>query len=53
MFTGAGSSVITIGINNVFDQAPSVIFNGFLGTSDASTYDFLGRYMYVRFSHYL
>ena len=53
VFTGAGSSVITIGINNVFDQAPSVIFNGFLGTSDASTYDFLGRYMYVRFSHYL
>ncbi len=53
LFSGAGGSVITVGINNVFDQAPAVIFNGFLGTSDASTYDFLGRYLYVRLSHYL
>ena len=45
--------MITIGINNVFDAAPAVIFNGFLGTSDASTYDYLGRYMYIRLSHYL
>ena len=53
LFTGAGGSVITVGINNVFDQAPAVIFNGSLGTSDASTYDFLGRYLYVRLSHFL
>ena len=53
LFTGAGGSVITVGMNNVFDQAPAVLFNGFLGTSDASTYDFLGRYLYVRFSHFL
>ena len=53
LFSRAGSSVITVGLNNVFDQAPSVIFNGFLGTSDASTYDYLGRYLYVRLSHYL
>lgn len=26
------------------------MFNGFLATSDASTYDFLGRYFYLRFS---
>ncbi len=30
------------GVNNLFDQPPAVIFNGFLGTS--GTYDFLGRY---------
>ncbi len=53
VFSGAGGSVITVGLNNVFDQTPSVIFNGFLGTSDASTYDYLGRYLYVRLSHYL
>ncbi len=53
LFSRAGGSVITVGVNNVFDQAPSVIFNGFLGTSDASTYDFLGRYLYIRLSHYL
>ncbi len=50
---GIGISVLTIGMNNVFDQAPAVIYNGFLGTSDASTYDFMGRYLYLRLSHYL
>ncbi len=51
--TRMGASVLTVGINNVFNQAPAVIFNGFLGTSDASTYDFMGRYLYLRLSHYL
>ena len=51
--TRMGASVMTVGINNIFNQRPAVIFNGFLGTSDASTYDFLGRYLYVRLSHYL
>ena len=53
LFTGAGSSVITLGINNLFDQAPAVLFNGSQGTSDSSSYDFLGRFLYVRFSHFL
>lgn len=52
-FTGAGGTVLTVGMNNVFDTPPAVIFNGFLGTSDASTYDFMGRYLYVRLSHFL
>ncbi|MDE2889652.1 MAG: TonB-dependent receptor [Gemmatimonadota bacterium] len=51
--TRAGASVLTVGINNVFNQRPAVIFNGFLGTSDSSTYDFMGRYMYARLSHFL
>ena len=51
--TRMGASVLTVGINNVFNQPPAVIFNGFLGTSDASTYDFMGRYLYLRLSHYL
>ena len=49
--TTFGYSTLTIGINNLLDQPPAVIYNGFLGTSDASTYDFLGRYLYVRLSH--
>ena len=53
LFSRAGGTVITVGVNNVFDSPPAVIFNGFLGTSDASTYDFLGRYLYVRLSHFL
>jgi outer membrane receptor protein involved in Fe transport len=44
-----GMSRLTLGVNNVLDQDPSVVFNGFLGTSDASTYDFLGRYYYLRY----
>jgi outer membrane receptor protein involved in Fe transport len=51
--TAFGHSVLTIGINNALNQAPAVIYNGFLGTSDANTYDFLGRYLYLRLSHAL
>ena len=50
--TDLGESVVTAGINNLLDQPPAVIFNGFLGTSDSNTYDFLGRYVYVRLSHF-
>jgi len=45
-----GKSKVTLGVNNLLDQDPSVIYNGFLGTSDASTYDFMGRYFYARYS---
>jgi len=43
-----GASTLTIGVNNVTDQEPPVIFNGFLATSDSNTYDFLGRFFYAR-----
>jgi iron complex outermembrane recepter protein len=45
-----GQSSLTVGVNNVTDQNPPVIYNGFLATSDSSTYDFLGRFFYARFS---
>ena len=48
--TDLGESVVTVGINNLLDQPPAVIYNGFLATSDSNTYDFLGRYLYVRLS---
>ncbi len=44
-----GTSRLTLGVNNVLNQAPAVVYNGFLANSDASTYDFLGRYFYARF----
>ncbi len=47
--SSVGTSRLTLGVNNILNQAPSVIFNGFLATSDASAYDFLGRYFYARF----
>ena len=53
LFTGAGGTVLTLGMNNVFNQPPAVIFNGLLGTSDFTAYDFMGRYLYFRLSHFL
>ena len=52
LVTAFGRSVLTVGANNLFDQPPAVIFNGFLGTSDASTYDFMGRYLYLRVTQF-
>ncbi|MEO1244197.1 MAG: TonB-dependent receptor [Pseudomonadota bacterium] len=46
-------SQLTLGIQNLFDEEPSVIFNGFLATSDSNTYDFLGRFMYLSYRHSL
>ena len=53
LFSRAGGTVLTFGVNNVFNQPPAVIFNGLLGTSDFTAYDFMGRYLYLRLSHYL
>jgi outer membrane receptor protein involved in Fe transport len=46
-----GSTSITVGMNNITDQDPPLIYSGFLANSDASTYDYLGRYFYSRLTH--
>ncbi len=46
----SGHSTIALGINNVSDRKPSLIYQGGDGDSDGSSYDFLGRYFYMRFS---
>lgn len=51
--TSAGYTSIRAGINNIFDQEPPKIYNGFLANSDAANYDYLGRYFYVGLSHKL
>jgi len=43
-----GETTITVGVNNVFDRQPPVIFNGAAGNYDESAYDFLGRFAYAR-----
>jgi outer membrane receptor protein involved in Fe transport len=40
-----------LGVNNLFDVAPAVVANGFLASSDAATYDYMGRYFYVRLTY--
>jgi outer membrane receptor protein involved in Fe transport len=47
----AGVTDISAGINNIADTTPPFLDNGFLANSDASTYDFIGRYFYVGLSH--
>ena len=48
-----GAGTISFGIQNLTDEDPAVIFNGFLATSDSDTYDFLGRYYYLSYRHTL
>jgi iron complex outermembrane recepter protein len=43
-----GQTLITVGVNNVFDRDPPLIYVGFAGDSDAATYDYLGRFFYAR-----
>jgi iron complex outermembrane receptor protein len=47
--TPVGTSRLSVGVNNVLDQTPAVVYNGFTASSDPSAYDFLGRYFYARF----
>jgi iron complex outermembrane recepter protein len=47
----AGTTSLTVGVNNIADSDPPLIYSGFLANSDASTYDFLGRYFYTRLTH--
>jgi outer membrane receptor protein involved in Fe transport len=44
----AGKTSITVGVNNVLDRNPSLIYIGLQGDSDASTYDYFGRFYYAR-----
>lgn len=50
---GDGYGTVTFGIQNLLDEDPAQIFNGFLATSDETAYDFLGRYFYLSYRHTL
>jgi outer membrane receptor protein involved in Fe transport len=46
----AGTTRYTVGVNNVTNQKPPLIYVGFQGDSDAATYDYMGRFLYMRLS---
>jgi outer membrane receptor protein involved in Fe transport len=48
--SAAGTTTLQIGINNVFDATPPVVYNAPAANSDATTYDFVGRVAYIRLS---
>jgi outer membrane receptor protein involved in Fe transport len=45
-----GKTTIQLGVNNVFDATPPVVYNAPAANSDARTYDFVGRMVYLRLS---
>ena len=48
--TAAGTTSFTVGVNNVLDRKPSLIYIGLQSDSDAATYDYMGRFVYMRMS---
>ncbi|MBI5071172.1 MAG: TonB-dependent receptor [Deltaproteobacteria bacterium] len=48
----AGKTTVAVGMQNVFDAAPPIVYNAFtLGTSDWTAYNPMGRFFYVRAQH--
>jgi outer membrane receptor protein involved in Fe transport len=45
-----GTTRIAVGMNNVIDAKPPIIYNGAALNADESAYDFMGRQVYVRLS---
>jgi outer membrane receptor protein involved in Fe transport len=43
-----GKTTLSAGINNLFDKAPAVIYNGFTAATDPEAYDLLGRFFFGR-----
>jgi outer membrane receptor protein involved in Fe transport len=48
--SAAGSTSLTVGINNLLDRAPPAIYGGPTGDFDPTAYDFKGRFYYARMS---
>jgi outer membrane receptor protein involved in Fe transport len=48
--TGQGTTRVTVGMNNVINAQPPIIYNGPALNADESAYDFLGRQFYIRLS---
>jgi hypothetical protein len=46
-----GRTLLLVGMNNVFDQRPQFVYSAPLANSDATIYDFVGRYVYFRAQH--
>ncbi|HMG24094.1 MAG TPA: TonB-dependent receptor, partial [Kofleriaceae bacterium] len=47
---GFGKTTLQLGVNNLFDATPPVVYGAAAANSDAATYDFIGRMVYLRLS---
>jgi outer membrane receptor protein involved in Fe transport len=43
-----GRTDVGVGMNNVFDEEPPFVYNGFIAQTDPTAYDFVGRFVYLR-----
>ena len=48
MKSKAGVTTLAVGVNNVTNQDPPLIYIGFAGDSDSATYNYMGRFFYAR-----
>jgi outer membrane receptor protein involved in Fe transport len=48
MKSKAGTTILAVGVNNVTNQNPPLIYIGFAGDSDSATYNYMGRFFYAR-----
>jgi outer membrane receptor protein involved in Fe transport len=46
--SAAGTTSVTVGVNNVLDRAPPAIYGAPLGDYDPTAYEFKGRTFYAR-----
>jgi len=49
----SAKSLLTVGVENIFDQSPPFMASAFNDNFDTRTYDSVGRYAYIRLSHHL
>jgi len=49
----SGESLITVGVDNILNEAPPFLASAFNDNFDSRTYESTGRFFYARFSHHL
>jgi iron complex outermembrane receptor protein len=49
--TSAGLTSLSIGVINLFDQSPPIVYNGFADTTDTYSYDLAMQQFYARLTH--
>jgi iron complex outermembrane recepter protein len=49
--SSAGKTTLSLGVNNLLDRNPPVIYIGSQGDSDGASYDLIGRFLYARLTH--
>ena len=49
----SGESLVTLGVDNLLNEAPPFLASAFNDNFDSRTYESTGRFFYARFSHHL